>query len=290
MAENKFSIRTLSPKDLDQMYSTFLDAFSDYPMPFRLTKEHFIRKFIEKLKVSFSLSCGTYEFDAMAGFIFTSISNYQGKLTAYNGATGVRPFYRGNRLTCTMYEYLMQQMKKEDIKQCALEVLVNNPAAIKVYEDIGFQKHALLSCFKLNEDMPRKRIGVNNIVIRETSQPDWIKYEGFQDFQATFLDSFEMIKNNLRNENVIEALVDDEIVGYAIYEPALGRISQLAIKREMRRQGIASALMKYILSTSFNKELSVINVDKNNTTMINFLKTMNFNNHLNQYEMLLPIL
>jgi ribosomal protein S18 acetylase RimI-like enzyme len=290
MAEKTFSIRSLSPKDLNQMYFTFLDAFSDYPMPFRLNKEQFVRKFVEKLKVNFSLSCGIYEYDAMAGFIFTSTSYYHGKLTAYNGGTGVRPSYRGNRLTCRMYEYLMQPLKKEGVKQCVLEVLINNPVAIKVYEEIGFQKHALLSCFKLKGNMLRKVNVINNMEIRKISQPDWSQYETFQDFPATFLDSFGMINQNLINEDIIEARIEDETVGYAIYQSAFGRLSQLAVKPEMRRKGIGSALMKCILSTSYNKELSVINVNDHDNTMISFLEALNFKNHLNQYEMLLQVL
>lgn len=290
MAEKTFSIRSLSPKDLNQMYFTFLDAFSDYPMPFRLNKEQFVRKFVEKLKVNFSLSCGIYDYDAMAGFIFTTTSYYNGKLTAYNGGTGVRPPYRGNRLTCRMYEYLIEQLKKEEVKQCVLEVLVNNPVAINVYEAIGFQKHTLLSCFILKGNMRRKINMANNIEIRKISQPDWSQFKDFQDYQATFLDSFEMINQNLINEDIIEARIEDKTVGYAIYQSAFGRISQLAVKSEMRRQGIGSALMEYVLSTSYNKELSVINVNESNKTMIRFLEALNFKNHLNQYEMLLQIL
>lgn len=289
MAERTFSTRSLSPKDLNQMYLTFLDAFSDYPMPFRLNKEQFVRKFVEKLKVNFSLSCGIYEYDAMAGFIFTSTSYYRGKLTAYNGGTGVRPSYRGNRLTYRMYEYLIEQLNKEDIKQCVLEVLINNPVAIKVYEEIGFQKYAVLSCFKLKERMPRWINVDKNIEIRKISQPNWSQYEAFQDFGTTFLDSVGMINQNLINEDIIEARLEDEIIGYAIYQSAFGRLSQLAVKPEMRRKGIGSAIMEYILFKSYNKELSVINVNEENHTMIKFLEALNFKNHLNQYEMLLKV-
>lgn len=290
MAEKTFSIRSLSPKDLNQMYFTFLDAFSDYPMPFRLSKEQFVRKFVEKLKVDFSLSCGIYEYDAMAGFIFTSTNYYLGKLTAYNGGTGVRPSYRGNRLTYRMYEYLLPQLTKEGVKQCVLEVLVNNQTAIRIYEEIGFQKKALLTCFILKENIVRKNKMVDNMEIRKISEPDWLKYKDFLDFQATFLDSFTMIRQNLVNEDIIEARIDDEMVGYAIYQSAFGRLSQLAVKPEMRRKGIGSAIMEYILKTSHNKELSVINVNENDKTMIRFLEALNFKNYINQYEMVLQIL
>lgn len=290
MAEQTFSIRSLSPKDLNMMYFTFLDSFSDYPMPFRLTKEQFVRKFVEKLKVDFSLSCGIYENDAMAGFIFTSTNYYLGKLTAYNGGTGVRPSYRGKRFTCRMYEFLLPQLKKEGIKQCILEVLINNPAAIRIYEEIGFQKKALLSCFILKEKMARKNKMINNIEIRKISEPDWSKYEDFQDFQATFLDTFTMIDQNLVNEDIIEARIDDEWVGYAIYQSSFGRLSQLAVKPEMRRKGIGSAIMEYILKTSHNKELSVINVNEKDKSMMKFLEALNFKNYINQYEMVLQVL
>ena len=290
MTEKNFDIRCLSPKDLNVMYFSFLDAFGSYPIPFRLNKEQFVRKFVQKLKISFPLSAGAFDYDAMAGFILTSVCTYNGKLTAYNGGTGVRPSFRGNRLTSRMYDFLIPRFKEHGVKQCILEVLIGNSFAIKAYESIGFKKECILSCFKLQEEMPYKKLAADNLEIRKISKPNWILYEEFQDFHTSYLDSTEMINQNLLNEDFIEARIDEEILGYAIYQPGFGRLSQLAVKTCRRRQGIGSAIMRYILSTSRNKELTVINVNEDDVALIKFLEALKFQNHLNQYEMRMQLI
>lgn len=290
MKVDDLHIKTLSPKDLNEMYFVFLDAFSDYPIPFRLNKEQFVRKFVEKLKIDFPLSIGAFDYEALVGFVFTSVNYYNKKLTAYNGGTGVRPSYRGRKITARMYDFLIPKFHERHIKQCVLEVLTQNEHAIKIYSSIGFEKHGLLHSFRLVDvDIIEKKKSDLKIEILRVHHPDWSRYEKFQDFSASFLDSMGMITENIANEEIVEARVEGNVAGYAIYQPAFARISQLAVDPGMRRQGIASTLLKYIFQDTHNKEITVINVDEKDDSMIAFLNRLGFEKQLSQYEMILPL-
>lgn len=271
------------------MYIAFLDAFSDYPIGFKLTKEQFVRKFVEKLKIDFTLSIGAFDEEALAGFVFTSVNFYEGKKTAYNGGTGVRPVYRGHRLTSKIYDYLLPLFRERQIRQCVLEVLTENQRAIKSYESIGFKKTKHFNCFKLISKKPVERPLKLELSLFPVDYPDWLTYQRFGDFPPSFLDSPDMITENLANEMMVEAHHADQCVGYAIFQPSFGRVSQIGVHPDYRNQGIGSKLMQYIYNKSFQKALTVINVNENALQTIQFFEHIGFQNQLNQYEMILAL-
>ncbi|MTI39733.1 GNAT family N-acetyltransferase [Fulvivirga lutimaris] len=284
-------IKNLKPVDLTEMYITFLDAFSDYAIPFKLTKEQFVRKFVQKLKIDFNLSAGAFNYDgSLIGFIFSAVNYYDGKLTAYNGGTGVRPRYRGQQLTTQMYEYLAPLFNERKIKQCVLEVLTSNDRAIKAYQNIGFEKTRFFKCYILT-DVDNLKVGANRTSadIFAVRYPNWDVYDKFCDYQPSFLDSSRMISDNLANETIIEARIDDECVGFAIFQPSFGRISQIGIKSDVRRKGIGSAIINYIFEASLQKKLTIINVNDEAEGTKSFFTKLGFDNQIDQYEMILSL-
>ncbi|MEQ8925517.1 MAG: GNAT family N-acetyltransferase [Fulvivirga sp.] len=285
-------MKPFKPVDLTEMYITFLDAFSDYALPFKLTKEQFVRKFVQKLKLDFGLSVGAYHYDgSLAGFIFTAVNYYEGKLTAYNGGTGVRPRSRGFRLTTQMYEYLVPLLKERGIKQCVLEVLTSNIRAIKAYEAIGFERTKYFKCYILNNE--NVDFGDTQYhgeyEIKEVKIPNWNLYGKFCDYAPSFLDTSRMIDDNLANETILEVRDDDECVGFAIYQPSFGRISQVGIKHEKRRKGIGTSLMSYIYQTSTLKKITIINVNNEAEGTKRFFENLGFENQIDQYEMIMSV-
>lgn len=289
MAESLY-IRSLKPTDLTEMYIAFLDAFSDYAIPFRLTKEQFVRKFVEKLKINFALSAGAFAYDdTLAGFIFTTVNYYEGKLTAYNGGTGVRPAYRGYKATAKMYDFLVPMFRERKIRQCVLEVLTNNRRAIRSYGAIGFQKTKYYSCFKLENKDFKVQPPAIPLEIFSVKFPNWDVYEVFAEQNPSFLDSSLMINDNLANETIIEAHYEGRCIGYAIYQPAFGRISQIGVAPEMRGKGVGANIVQYIFATCQQKSLTVINVEKSAATTQNFFLNLGFLNQIDQYEMILSL-
>ena len=284
-----FKIRSLGIPDLDSMFYAFRSAFANYPVRFELSRDDFTKKFVEKLNLDLSFSAGTFFNDKLVGFIFTSISNYEDMRTAYNGGTGVVPEFRGNGLTHKMFEYLLPIFQRNDIKQIVLEVLVNNPAAIKIYQVLGFDHTRNYKCFKL--DPMKFHFGKINteVVIAPTDKAMWSTYCNFFDYHPSYLDSPEMIDKNLRNEIIIEAYFRKKLVGFGIYQPAIGRISQIAVDQSFRNRGIGNSLLRHIYNTSRNKLLTIINVDENSKAFLSFLIKAGFNEELEQHEMRMTI-
>jgi len=288
--DNLFKFRFLKKTDFEQMFEAFKSAFSDYPVPFNLSKPAFKKKFVDKLNIDFTLSPAFFIYGELAGFIFSSINLYEGMLTAYNGGTGVIEKYRGNRLTTKLYEKSLDDFKSRGIQQCVLEVLTSNTRAINTYKQIGFKKSKDFFCFKLDQSKFRISTLSKRISIIEKETPDWNSYTQFMDHNPSFLDTKEMINHNLKNEKVIEAHInEDELIGYGIYQSVNGRISQIGIKKSERFKGIGSSLISYIYNDSKNKNLSIINIDKTVGGAKIFFSKLGFENQLNQYEMIMSI-
>lgn len=285
MTNNTPIIRNLSNNDLNQMFAAFKNAFLNYFVPFELSEEHFRKKFVDKLNINFGLSAGAFDGQRLTGFIFTSVNSYEGLQTAYNGGTGVIPKYRGNRITEQLYNYLIPKFRIENIKQCILEVLIENEAAVKVYQNCGFVISRNFKCYKLNPSNSVSGKENNEVKIQRVHSPDWKTYTKFFDYIPCYLDSRNMIENNLAYEVIIEAIYKDLILGYAIFQPDSGRINQIAVDRKHRKKGIGSMLLRYIYENSFNKLLTIINVLEEAEAIQHFLDKSGFENELDQYEM-----
>lgn len=281
-------IKSLEPAKLTEIYIAFAEAFREYPIPFKLTKEQFVRRFVKNLKMDFALSAGAFSQEgALVAFLFTTVSRYEGKVTAYNGGTGVVPAWRGRKITSRMYDYLMPLFERRGIEQCILEVLTQNDRAIRVYKGIGFEKVKYYRCFVLNKPLAdfrnKKPFAAINIQVMKRYNP--MIYEGFGNAVPGFSGSVDITSGIKPDDVVVEARVDNQFVGFAIYKPWPGRISLISVKPEMRRQGIGTALIRHICKNSHPKKVSVINVNEDNDDAVAFFESLGFCNDMNQYEM-----
>ncbi len=281
-------IRNPVPADLPEMYKSFLVAFSDYRLPFRLTEVAFYKKFVEKLSIDFNLSCIALDQQKIVAFIFTSLACYDGKRTAYNGGTGVIPTFRGRQLTARLYDAILPQLRKQHVEQCVLEVLTTNLHAIRAYEKIGFEKSRYFNCFKLLSAPKRGKTSIPGINISECLDPDWNLFNACDDDNTSFLDSQSLLKKNLKNEVVVTAVYNGKTIAYVIYQKN-GRFSRIGVNPDFRGKGVGSALVNFVFRDCDNKELTVINVNRENGGMVRFFTNLGFINQVDQYELKLEL-
>jgi ribosomal protein S18 acetylase RimI-like enzyme len=283
---NEPNIRLFSRDEVPQMYQAFMESFSDYAVPFEMNLDGFRKKFIGKLNLDFNCSAGAFIDGKLAAFMFSTINNYEGLKTAYNGGTGVLPTYRGRGLTPAIWDFLVPRFRARDVKKCVLEVLTSNTRAISIYKKIGFQKVKKFKCFRL---LPYRYTmgysGQNHLEFRKVERPDWSEYATFFDYSPSFIDSQAMVDQNIENEDIIEAYLDDRLAGYIIFQSPIGRISHLAVSPDFRNTGIGTSLIGKAYKLCRNKYLTVINLPEGAKSAERFLINLGFENQLDQYEM-----
>ena len=288
MAEIDF--RPFDLADLPELRTLFNRAFDDYIVPIKLDKQSFQQKIIEKTNISLADSIGAWQKEKRVGFIFNSINQYENKKTAYNGGTGVIPAYRGNHLTVRMYEHLIPRLKEKGIEQCVLEVISDNSPALKAYSKVGFRKSKFLHCLKMfGASKYLDSFDDKSITINKVENPSWKDYKSFCEYKASFLDTFSMLSNNIKNESIFEARDNNELIGFIVFNRNMGRIGHIGVHPEHRGKGIGTALIKKIAALQPDKNLYILNVNEKSYGLLNFFLRIGFENDIDQFELRLKL-
>lgn len=275
------SVKWLSTTNLETIFESFELSFANYPIPFNLNKKQFHDKFYTRLNMDKSLSPGFFINNKLLAFIFTSIRIFNKKNVAYNGGTGVVPEGRGYGLVYKLYEELIPKLVSLDINKSILEVLENNKRAIHVYEQCGYKKNRFLKSFLLSPmDLDFKEMK-EDIIIQESD--DLIIVESWWDKSPGCLESSYIPQF----DKIFVAQFEQRTIGYIIFNPSNGRISQIAVAPTYRRQGIGSNLIRIAYNNCSVKKLTVLNVDSENKSLISLLMFARFSSYINQYEMAL---
>jgi len=139
--------RRLTDKDFLQLYHATLAAFSDYTVPYQPTQESLQRMFVIN-GVSFDLSVGAFEGDAMIGFAVNAIGVWNNKRTVYNSGTGIVPNCRRQGISRKIFDFILPILREDNIEQYLLEVISENEPAVRLYQSLGFEISRRLLVYK----------------------------------------------------------------------------------------------------------------------------------------------
>lgn len=276
------TIKNLEKTSLEDIVQTFNEAFTGYFVTIHLTKDLLIHKMTQE-NIRLSHSVGAFDKDRLVGFILCGIDTRNGQKMAYNGGTGVIPEYRGKGLTPKMYEFLMKLYKKEGVQKALLEVIVENAAAIRSYEKVGFDKLRELDCFKGQINYTKPELGIP-ITPRQILHPAWDDFSKFWNWQPTWPNTTEAIQRAGGTQKLLGLYHDEKLIAYGMINTQSGRIAQFGVKPDFRRRKIGKLLF-YYLGKLGNPKLSIINIERQDQDTIRFLKDIGFSVYISQYEM-----
>src|SRR5678816_3618840 len=108
----------------------------------------------------------------------------------------------------------------------------------------------------------------------------------FGEGRPSWENSVEAIQRSISMKRVVGAFDGDEVVGYVVFSAGVGRVSQLAVRPDHRRRGIATRLlsaMKADAPPGYN--LQVVNIDAGLAGAVEFFRSCGFEVILEQFEM-----
>lgn len=272
------TIKNLSETSFDDLLDCFLLAFENYYVTMPSDKNYYQQRW-KAAKVDFRFSYGMFDKGKLVGFIIHAVDERQGVLTVFNTGTGVIPAYRGRRIVHSIYQYALQDLYKNGIQKSTLEVITENKRAIRAYESVGFKICKKYMCyagdikidkpesFELKE-IPLKKVDWKKLPRQEFYSWDFQKetilegnYSFFQVLNNNKSESFFII--NIQNNYLAQfGLLNDENIGW-------GRLFS-AIK-------------------NITDKVKIINIDKRLKERIEYIKSIELKNTVNQYEMELMI-
>ena len=268
----------------EKLHDAFLDAFSKYFVSFRPGKEQFYRRIHSKLNILPELSGLAMNEDHVESFVLHTFNTYQNKKTIYNGGTGTRINSQGEGLAHRLYEYLFPKLKTTGAERILLEVVDKNLRAQKLYEGLNFKFTRVLKCYKLTSpiDSLIKEI--------EIEVGEWDEsLNANLSFEPCFMDSSNQLPYNLENERVLIAKGSGQTIGHLVFQPDLGRISQLAVHPDQRGKGIGKELVSACQHQTQATELTILNIPESELETTDTLEKMGFVNEIDQFELELII-
>jgi len=269
-------LRALQEVDFPSLFDSFNQAFSNASTQLNLTENEFKHRIFKKLHIDWDISAGAFDGDNMLGFIIHSSNVFQGIPTAYNGGTGVVPGFRNQKTAEDLYAFLIPKIQSKFLARILLEVIENNEHAIKLYEKVRFNFKRRLLFYKQIE-----KYSANQIHTVEEGKIQDVDFR-FMDFESSFLDSEEHL--TLGYEKVLLVKKNGELAGYLVFQPHLGRISQLSVSRIYRHEHIGGSLILEAQKYT-SKALTIMNIPEDEVDFDAFLKHCSFDNQINQFEM-----
>lgn len=278
-------IKSLSETDFGVIFHAFNQAFADYEI--QLDRQQ-LRTMVKRRGFNPGLSFAAFEGNEIVAFTLNGTGNFNGIATAYDTGTGTLKGYRGKGLATKIFEYSIPFLREQNIKQYLLEVLQHNTKAVSVYKNIGFEVSREFNYFRQENEKIKNDIKTSDIPcsIKQINIGDFDFLPDFWDFYPSWQNSFESI-NRASNDFVsLGAFIGNKLAGYCVFEPASGDITQIAVDKQCRREGIASLLLKEVVCLNKNDAVKVINTDISCSSITAFLKSKNIEITGMQYEMI----
>jgi ribosomal protein S18 acetylase RimI-like enzyme len=278
--------------DRGQLHDTFQEAFADYAVDMSSLTEELLTIRFTKNAVDWRASVGAFAGERMIGFTMIAIDDWQGRLTAFDAATGIVPGHRGRGLAREMFEWALPGLRARGVERFVLEVLADNEPAIRAYEKTGFAIRRRLSCFGLRLAAARRRLSApETLEIRAVDREVLLELEEWVDWHPSWENSFAALARIPEPLITLGGFEDRELVGGLGYSPSMNWIMTLVVRPSRRRQGIGAALLRGLVDAlPADQELvKLLNVDGTDQGMRAFLEAQGFDHLVDQFEMERPV-
>ena len=281
-------IKSLAGVGFDVIFKAFAQAFADYEMQVDRAQ---LQVMLKRRGFLPELSFAAFEGDEIVAFTLNGVGLFNGVLTAYDTGTGTVKEYRGRGLATQIFEYSIPHLKERNIRQYLLEVLQHNTGAVSVYTNLGFKVTREFNYFmQRNEEVHCESKQTENFYsIRPISVESLAVIPYLGDFHPSWQNSMESIARMASDFIYLGAFVGTGLVGYCVFDPISGDVTQLAVNQSYRRKGIASSLLAEMLRLNKSENIKVLNTAISCESITAFLQAKNIPVKGKQFEMIKKI-
>lgn len=284
----EIKVKSLKDIHFDLIYEAFNQAFANYEVQINKVQ---LQTMLKRRGFDPELSFAAFDGHKIVAFTLNGIGDFNGIRTAYDTGTGTLKEYRGQGLATQVFEYSIPFLREAGINQYLLEVLQHNTKAVSVYRNLGLEvTREFYYSMQTNEHMSNLIKESDTLYsVKQISTDQLVLFTEFWDFTPSWQNSFESIQRAVDDFICLGVFVDGRIVGYCVFESISGDLTQLAVDKKYRRQGIASLLLKEILNLNKNSILKIVNTDVSCDSITDFIKAKNIEVKGKQFEMIRKI-
>jgi ribosomal protein S18 acetylase RimI-like enzyme len=268
------------------IYQAFINGYSDYPIPMKISMEHFFERFFGPEGNTLEDSFIALRDHKPVGLILGGIRIFDGYKNLRCGAFCVVSDLRGKGMSRELFRLFVQNGLNRGCIRISLEVLSDNERAIRFYEKQGFKKQnkllyysksladgSLKQTIKILPHFTIKKVNLSVAKeVREQIGPIHINWQNEVEY---FLQDV--------SAHCFAAYLDHQLKG-ALVITEYGKIYFIYVNKEDRRKGIATALLLYTINHLNLQKLNISMPDQ--IQMIEFLMNIGFEKEpIEQYEM-----
>jgi len=278
-------IKSLKGISFDLIFESFKEAFMDYEV--QVNKEE-LQTMLIRRGFNPELSFAAFKDSRIISFTLNGIGVFNGKKTAYDTGSGTLKEYRGQGLATEIFKYSIPFLKEAEVSQYLLEVLQHNKKAVSVYKKIGFEISREFNYYVLkNEEYrPIKKIMQPDYRIEQISKTESESMIKFCDFNPSWQNSFDAIDRNPGDFIINGVFKEHKLLGYCVFEPVSGDVTQIAVDKEYRRKGIATNLINEALKYNKRDSFKILNTDTNCKSITKFIEANSIIPNGRQFEMI----
>ncbi len=267
------------------LFEAFQEAFKDYEM--QLSQPELLRM-LHRRGFTPKLSFGAFSGEKLVSFTFNGTGRFNKHLTAYDTGTGTIEEYRGKGIASKIFEYSIPHLKGAGISQYLLEVLQHNSTAVSLYRRLGFEVSREFNYYTESSSQLRlpSIVPDANYNILPTDLGEKARMSTFWDHPPSWQNSFDAVERAPEEFLILGAYSDDNLVGYCIFEPGSGDITQIAVDKRYRRKGIASLLLLEAIQANQYDSVKAINYLTDQTDFSHLMDSFGISKKGQQFEMI----
>jgi ribosomal protein S18 acetylase RimI-like enzyme len=256
-------IRPLTGVPFDEIFECFVEGFSDYVVKFQPSRPDLEEMLTRRGWVQ-DLSAGAFDGSRLVGFTLNCVDGDR----AYDSGTAVIPSHRRRGISRATMELSFKLLAP---RTYILEVLQNNPAAVALYESLGFQHTRPFQVWTFTSEFREK--------ITELANPDLDLIRSWCDVAPSWQNDVPSLRR-ARDSYVVLGTED----AAAVFFPRTGDLPLLAVAPHTRRQGLGRLLLN-AAATRANKPLRILNVEDRSESIAMFLEACSATRMVKQFEM-----
>ena len=234
------------------------------------------------------LSFAAFNKHKIVSFTFNGIDHYNGIKTAYDTGTGTLNEFRGQGLASRVFLHSIPILKNAGVQQYLLEVLQHNTTAVDLYKKMGFEITREFNYFIQQEN----QIQLHTVElppefsITKTTFETIENSRSFYDFEPSWQNNLKSVKRKKNDFIFHGAFLKNQLLGFCIFEPKSGDVTQLAVHKKYRQLGIATNLLAKSIAFNMHHSIKIINAETNCHSINAFLRAKNIELSGKQFEMI----
>ncbi|NOU74050.1 GNAT family N-acetyltransferase [Paenibacillus sp. LMG 31458] len=286
--------KKMSEMSAEDMVSLWNKGFEGYFLNSTLSLDKFLARTVNE-GLSLEHSLVVYENSDPIGFVMNGVRVIEGKKVAWNGGTGIAPEHRGKGIGKILMERNLQLYREQGVDIALLEALIQNKAAIKLYQSVGYGITEQLICLQHTEALDASLLKSNSPsqYVTKRGLPVEVKRLSFYRHLSAWQTQWASMKDG---ECIIVSDEADEVVGYALYKRIFGEDGNLATIALYQCESIpgradAEDILKAVLSEVYAPLSSsckriTMNIIDSNKELIGLLERLGFTAFVEQVHMI----